>query len=164
MRGSAEETYSGRVERIDRIDRELLALLLEDGRATYQELGRRVRLSANTVAERVRRLRASGVIRGYRAELNLEAFGRGMDMVSDIRLREGMNRRAFEEQLHEVPQVVAAMRVTGEYDYQLRMACTDAREFEHVVDRLKAELGVRELRSRLLLHEVPLGPERLLEH
>jgi Lrp/AsnC family leucine-responsive transcriptional regulator len=152
------------VERIDRIDRELLALLIEDGRATYQELGRRVRLSANTVAERVRRLRTAGVIQGYRAELNLEAFGRGMGMISDIRLREGMNRQAFEDQLHEVPQVVGGMRVTGEYDYQLRIACTSAREFEQVVDRLKADLGVRELRSRLLLHEVPLGPERLLEH
>ena len=152
------------MERIDRIDRELLALLLEDGRATYQELGRRVRLSANTVAERVRRLRAAGVINGYRAQLNLEAFGRAMNLVSDVRLREGMNRQAFEDQLHEVPQVVGAMRMTGEYDYQLQMACTDAREFEHVVDRLKAELGVREVRSRLMLHEVPLGPERLLEH
>jgi Lrp/AsnC family leucine-responsive transcriptional regulator len=156
--------YDGPVERIDRIDRELLALLLDDGRATYQELGRRVRLSANTVAERVRRLRTSGVIHGYRAELNLEAFGRGMGLLSDIRLREGTNRQAFEEQLHEVPQVVAAIRMTGEYDYQLRMACTDSREFEHVVDRLKAELGVREVRSRLVLHEVPLGLERLLEH
>jgi len=152
------------VDRIDRIDRELLALLLDDGRATYQELGRRVRLSANTVAERVRRLRTAGVIHGYRAELNLDAFGRGMHMVSDIRLREGMDRKAFEEQLHEVPQVVGAMRVTGEYDYQLRMACTDSREFEHVIDLLKAEHGVREARSRLVLHEVPLGPERLLEH
>ena len=148
---------------MDRIDRELLALLVNDGRATYQELGRRVRLSANTVAERVRRLRASGVIVGYRAELNLDSFGLSMHMISDIRLREAVDRRAFEEQLHEVPQVVGAMRVTGEYDYQLRVACTDPHEFETVVDRLKAELGVREARSRLMLHEVPLGPERLLE-
>ncbi len=84
-------------------------------------------------------------------------------MVSDIRLRETINRRAFEEQLHEVPQVIGAMRVTGEYDYQLRVVCIDALEFETVIDRLKADLGVREARSRLMLHEVPLGPERLLE-
>ena len=148
---------------MDRIDRQLLALLVGDGRATYQELGRQVRLSANTVAERVRRLRTSGVIDGYRAELNPEALGRGLHMLSDIRLRETISRRAFEEQLHEVPQVIGAMRVTGEYDYQLRVVCVDAHEFETVIDRLKADLGVREARSRLMLHEVPLGPERLLE-
>ncbi|MFD8087955.1 Lrp/AsnC family transcriptional regulator [Kitasatospora sp. NPDC059722] len=148
---------------MDRIDRQLLALLLQDGRATYQELGRQVRLSANTVADRVRRLQAEGVIRGYRAELNLEAFGRGMQMISDIRLGEGVDRRGFEEQLAGVPQVIGAMRLTGDYDFQLRMAVTDAREFEAVIDRLKADLGVRELRSRLVLHEVPLGQDRALE-
>ncbi|EST19037.1 Lrp/AsnC family transcriptional regulator [Streptomyces roseochromogenus] len=148
---------------MDRIDRQILSILLSDGRATYQELGRQVRLSANTVADRVRRLQAVGVVRGYRAELNLAAFGRGMELLSDIRLREGVDRQAFEAQLHQVPQVVGAMRLTGDYDYQLRVACTDAREFETVIDRLKADLGVRELRSRLLLHEVPLGPDRVLE-
>jgi Lrp/AsnC family leucine-responsive transcriptional regulator len=148
---------------VDSIDRQLLALLLEDGRATYQELGRRVSLSANSVAERVRRLRASGTIRGYHADLNLETFGRGMHMVSDIRLREGVDRTAFEARLHDVPQVIGAMRLTGEYDYLLRVACADAHEFEVIIDRLKAELGVREVRSRLLLHEVPLGMERMLD-
>ncbi|MFI5555350.1 Lrp/AsnC family transcriptional regulator [Streptomyces sp. NPDC051738] len=148
---------------MDRIDRQILTILLADGRATYQELGRQVRLSANTVADRVRRLQASGIVRGYRAELNLAAFGRGLELLSDVRLREGVDRQAFEAQLHQVPQVVGAMRLTGDYDYQLRMACTDAREFEMVIDRLKADHGVRELRSRLLLHEVPLGPDRVLE-
>ncbi|MGW1054655.1 Lrp/AsnC family transcriptional regulator [Streptomyces sp. NPDC002521] len=148
---------------MDRIDRQILARLLVDGRATYQELGRQVRLSANTVADRVRRLQSAGVIRGYRAELNLAAFGRGLELLSDIRLREGVDRQAFEAQLDQVPQIVGAMRLTGDYDYQLRMACTDAREFETVIDRLKADFGVRELRSRLLLHEVPLGPDRVLE-
>ncbi|AZQ32393.1 Lrp/AsnC family transcriptional regulator [Streptomyces cyaneochromogenes] len=148
---------------MDRIDRQILTILLGDGRATYQELGRQVRLSANTVADRVRRLQASGIVRGYRAELNLAAFGRGLELLSDVRLREGVDRTAFEGQLHQVPQVVGAMRLTGDYDYQLRMACTDAHEFETVIDRLKADFGVRELRSRLLLHEVPLGPDRVLE-
>ncbi|MFG2550785.1 Lrp/AsnC family transcriptional regulator [Streptomyces sp. NPDC048581] len=148
---------------MDRIDRQILTILLADGRATYQELGRQVRLSANTVADRVRRLQASGIVRGYRAELNLASFGRGLELLSDVRLREGVDRQAFEAQLHQVPQVVGAMRLTGDYDYQLRMACTDAREFETVIDRLKADHGVRELRSRLLLHEVPLGPDRVLE-
>ncbi|MEU9343359.1 Lrp/AsnC family transcriptional regulator [Streptomyces sp. NPDC048278] len=147
---------------MDRIDRQILAILLTDGRATYQDLGRRVRLSANTVADRVRRLRTDGIVRGYRAEVDLAALGRGMELLSDIRLREGVDRTAFEARLNDVPQVVAAMRLTGDYDYQLRVACADAREFETVVDRLKADLGVREARSRLLLHEVPLGPDRLL--
>ena len=55
------------------------------------------------------------------------------------------------------------MRLTGEYDYELRLACTDPAEFETVIDLLKRDHGVRELRSRMLLHEVALGSHRLLQ-
>ena len=147
---------------MDAIDRQLVTLLLRDARATYQELGRAVRLSANTVADRVRRLRAAGIVRGYHAEVDLAVLGRGLVLLSDVRLREGMDRREFERGLSSVPNVVGAARMTGEYDYQLRVVCADAPEFEAVIDRLKRDHGVRELRSRLLLHEVDLGVERLL--
>jgi Lrp/AsnC family leucine-responsive transcriptional regulator len=147
---------------VDTIDRQLITVLLHDARASYQELGRAVRLSANRVADRVRRLRASGVLRGYHAEVDLTALGRGLTLLSDVRLRETMDRREFERDLRAVPQVIAAMRLTGEYDYQLRVVCADAAEFEVIIDQLKRDHGVRELRSRLLLHEVHLGVERLL--
>lgn len=147
---------------MDTIDRDLVTLLLADGRATYQELGRAVRLSANTVADRVRRLRSTGVIRGFHADVGLGALGRGLTLLSDVRLREGVDRGEFERQLVEVAHVTSAMRLTGEYDYQLRIVCADPLEFESVIDRLKRDHGVRELRSRLLLHELPLGPHRLL--
>ncbi|MGH8860156.1 MAG: Lrp/AsnC family transcriptional regulator [Jatrophihabitantaceae bacterium] len=148
---------------MDRIDRELLRLLLDDGRATYQELGRAVRLSANTVADRVRRLRAGGVLTGFRADIDPAALGRGLTLLSDVRLREGVDRGAFEQGLTGIPQIVSAMRLTGDYDYQLRVVCADPREFEVLIDALKTDHGVRELRSRLLLHELPLGPRGLLQ-
>jgi Lrp/AsnC family leucine-responsive transcriptional regulator len=147
---------------VDTIDRRLLTLLLHDARATYQDLGKAVRLSANTVADRVRRLRSEGIVRGYHADIDLAVLGRGLVLLSDARLREGVDRQEFERGLSSVPNVVGAARVTGEYDYQLRVVCADAPEFEAVVDRLKRDHGVRELRSRLLLHEVGLGVERLL--
>ena len=147
---------------MDEIDRDLLACLLTDGRATYQELGKSVRLSPNTVADRVRRLRASGVLTGFQANLDLTALGRPLTLLSDVRLRDGVDRGEFEAGLVRVPQVVSAARLTGEYDYQLRVVCANSGEFESVIDGLKHDHGVRELRSRLLLHEVPLGPAMLL--
>lgn len=55
---------------MDQIDREILRLLSRDGRLSFRELGESVHLSANAVAERFRRLQASGVIRHIRATLN----------------------------------------------------------------------------------------------
>jgi Lrp/AsnC family leucine-responsive transcriptional regulator len=147
---------------MDAIDRVLITELLRDARVTYQELGRIARLSANTVADRVRRLRASGVISGYHAQLNLPLLGRGLRLMSDVRLREAVDRGEFERGLADVEQVIGAVRLTGDYDYLLQVACADPAEFEQVLDRLKRDHGVREVRSRLVLHEVPIDLERLV--
>jgi Lrp/AsnC family leucine-responsive transcriptional regulator len=148
---------------MDAIDRVLIRELLRDARVSYQELGRTARLSANTVADRVRRLRTSGVISGYHAQLNLPMLGRGLRLMSDVRLREAVDRGEFERGLTEVEQVIGAVRLTGDYDYLLQVACADPDEFEQVLDRLKREHGVREVRSRLVLHEVPIDLERLVD-
>ena len=148
---------------LDAVDRALLRLLHTDGRATYHDLGQKVRLSANTVSDRVRRLRTSGVVRAYRAELDPAALGRQLLMVTDVRLREGADRGAFERGLAEIPQVVSGSRLTGDYDFQLRVACVDPPEFEGVVDTLKRDHDVRECRSRLVLHDLELDPSRLLD-
>lgn len=147
---------------MDAIDRVLISELLRDARVSYQELGRSARLSANTVADRVRRLRGSGVISGYHAQLNLPLLGRGLRLMSDVRLREAVDRGEFERGLAEVEQVIGAVRLTGDYDYLLQVACTDPDEFEQVLDRLKRDHGVREVRSRLILHEVPIDLEKLV--
>lgn len=148
---------------MDAIDRVLVGELMRDARVTYQELGRAARLSANTVADRVRRLRASGVISGYHAHLDLAKLGRGLRLLSDVRLREGVDRGEFERGLAGIEQVIAAMRLTGDYDYLLQVACIDPEEFEQVVDALKRDHGVREVRSRLVLHEVPIDLARLVD-
>jgi Lrp/AsnC family transcriptional regulator, leucine-responsive regulatory protein len=148
---------------MDAIDRQLVALLLDDARLTYQELGRAVRLSANTTADRVRRLRAKGIISGYHARLDYEAIGRPLILISDVRLREGYENARFHASLADIPQVVEAFRITGEYDYQLRLACTGTAEFERILDTLKTEHGVREVRSRLLLHDIPMPSARLVD-
>jgi Lrp/AsnC family transcriptional regulator, leucine-responsive regulatory protein len=78
------------------------------------------------------------------------------------RVAKGVERSDFEDGLATLPQVIGAVHVTGDYDYEIRVACAHAAEIETVIDVLKREHGVRELRSRLVLGEVPLGPQGLL--
>ena len=148
---------------LDAIDRKLVALLVDDARMTYQELGRAVRLSANTTADRVRRLHSSGVIRGYHAAIDHRAVGRPLNLISELRLREGYDNAEFDRNLAAIPQIVEAFRTTGEYDYQIRLACTGIDEFEHILAILKGEHGVREVRTRLLLHDIPMPAARILD-
>ena len=57
------------------LDREILRLLLADGRMSYTDLGKATGLSTSAVHQRVRRLEQRGVIRGYTVQVDFEAVG-----------------------------------------------------------------------------------------
>jgi Lrp/AsnC family leucine-responsive transcriptional regulator len=146
---------------MDDLDRELVVALVHDGRLSYQELARLVHLSANSTADRVRRLQQRRVISGYHAQLGMAALGRTLLALSDVKLRDDIDRRDFERHLIELPQVLSAAHTTGEFDYQLRLACTGTEELEVVVDDLRW-LGMREIHSRIVLNEIQFDPTRML--
>jgi Lrp/AsnC family leucine-responsive transcriptional regulator len=145
---------------VDDIDRELIRLLVADGRLTYQQLAQEVHLSANSTADRVRRLQATGVISGYHAELDLAHLGRTLIALTDVKLRDAEARRSFESDLDGVPEVLSAVHTTGEYDYQLRIASTGTTDLEAVLDTLR-RLGAAEHHSRIVLSERIYPPARL---
>ncbi len=147
--------------RTDDIDQAIAKALVADGRLTFQELARSIHLSANSAAERVRRLQRIGLISGYRAELDLSVLGRRLIALSDTKLKDDVDRHVFERHLDAVPQVLSAIHTTGEYDYQLRLACVDTQDLENAVDTLRG-LGVREIHSRIVLGETTYDPTRLI--
>ncbi len=147
--------------KLDDLDRRIVRALVKEGRLSFQELGRQVHLSANSAADRVRRLQRAGLISGYSAELSLRALGRTLLALSDTKLHPEVDRLEFEAQLGEVPQVLAATHTTGEYDYQIRLACSDTDDLEGVIDRLRA-LGVRDIHSRIVLSEIEFDRARLV--
>ena len=93
---------------MDKIDREILGILTTDGRCGYRELGERVHLSANAVAERVRRLVRNGTIRSFRAEVDPAALGLTVEAQIDVKLRPSTSAAEFEQAIRTLPQVRSA--------------------------------------------------------
>jgi len=143
--------------RLDDLDHQLLAELLHDGRASYQELARRVGLSPTAVADRVRRLVTNQVIVGFHAEIDPAMLGRNVEAIIDARLATPEVRPAFAQVIAGHPAVLDATHVTGTYDYLIRVVCTGTAELDQLLDVLKAEGGVVESQTRLLLHRLPGG-------
>ena len=143
---------------MDAIDREILGALREDARLSYRELGARVRLSANATADRVRRLRADGVIRAFTVVVDERADPDArLDLLVDARLRPDTDPASLEATLGAHPAVVEALHVTGEWDYQLRVRVASAAHIDALVRQLKREGGVEATQTRLVLGSVPTG-------
>ena len=146
---------------MDDIDRSILFALIDDARLSYQQLAAQVHLSSNSTADRVRRLRVSGVLAGYHAELNLAAIGHTLHSLTDVKLKEAVDRHDFERDLDGVAQVLSAVHTTGELDYQLRIVSRSTDELQSVGDTLR-RLGARDILSRIVLGETNYNPARLL--
>ncbi|MFF9428093.1 Lrp/AsnC family transcriptional regulator [Streptomyces sp. NPDC014746] len=126
-------------ERIDTTDWAILSEVQRDGRIAYTELARRVNLSASATKERVRRLEESGVITGYRAEVDLERIGYAVLAV--VRLKyPGTRHEPLRRLLGERAEILECLRTTGDDCYVLKVATTSMAHLEEIVDLL-AEFG-----------------------
>ena len=139
---------------IDRIDRSILRALQEDGRKTATALAAEVGLTVAPCHRRLKDLEASGVIRGYRAEVDPAKVGLGFGAMVFTTLRETSQEtiRAFEDAVVDLPQIVEAYRLFGDPDYLLRCVAADLPGYQRLYDEHLAALpGVAKLTSTIVM-------------
>lgn len=119
---------------LDNVGWKLLALLQEDARRSYRELGRAVGLSTPAVAERVRRMEEAGIITGYHASVDPKKLG--YDLQALMRLS-GVGDRveAFNGLVARTPEVLECHRVTGSDSYILRVIARSIEDLETLINR-----------------------------
>nr|WP_133996731.1 Lrp/AsnC family transcriptional regulator [Kribbella sp. VKM Ac-2566] len=140
---------------MDTIDRNILAVLQEDGRLTVTELAQRVGLSAAPCHRRLRELERAGVIRGYRAVVDGAAVGHGFEVLLAVTMDREESVAGFEAGLAEIPEVVQAERLFGEPDYFVRVVTADIAAFQKLRDERLARLpGVQRLTSTIVMKKV----------
>jgi Lrp/AsnC family leucine-responsive transcriptional regulator len=125
---------------------------------SYRELGEQVSLSANATAERVRRLRERGVIAGFRAIVDPAAAGRDLVALIDVRLASPDDADRFERLVDANEEVSDAVHLTGRFDYQLRVACSDTSALDALIKSLKTHGGAGETDTRIALRTVVRRP------
>ncbi|GIX35029.1 MAG: AsnC family transcriptional regulator [Lysobacteraceae bacterium] len=147
-------------ERLDPIDLRLLAALQQDGRLPNTELAERVGLSPSACLRRVQRLEAEGLIRGYRAVLDAERLGYGLEAFVRLQLARH-DAASIERFVHKVGQweeVIACHALTGEMDYLLHVLVRNLDHFSHfLLDEVLREGDVADVNSSFVLRAVKSG-------
>jgi Lrp/AsnC family transcriptional regulator, leucine-responsive regulatory protein len=126
-------TYKPSYEQIDAVNRRVLEELQQDPRLTMSELGRRIGMSSPAVTERVRRLEETGVIRGYRLDLDPVALGLPIAAYVRIRPNPGQLPR-IAELARQIPEVVECHRVTGEDCFVLKVYIPAIDQLDRLLD------------------------------
>ena len=139
---------------LDDIDTKILRLLQDDARMSFSDLGDKVSLSPNAARDRVRALVSRGVITGFHAHIDQGRVDRRLRALIDIRLRSPDHAAQFERLVRGNPGVEEAVHLTGPSDYVIRIAVADPTELDDFIKALKAEGGVRDTQTRLVLRIV----------
>jgi len=142
---------------MDAVDKQILAVVQGEGRLSVTDLAERVRLSVSPCHRRLRALEHSGVIAGYRAQVDPVAVGLSFETLVFVTMaaadRAGIE--AFEQAVSIVPHVVQAQRLFGDPDYLLRVFTRDLPAFQQLYDEQLTELpGVHRLSSTLVMKTV----------
>jgi Lrp/AsnC family transcriptional regulator, leucine-responsive regulatory protein len=137
--------------RVDDVDRKILAALQDDGRETFEQLGRRVSLSAPAAKRRVDRLRAAGVIRGFKAVVDHGAVDTTVEAVIELFYAPGVQLDSVRESLRPHPEVVEAWSITGDADCMVRVRVRDPQDLERLLMELQRQAAVVRTRSQFVL-------------
>ena len=139
---------------LDRIDRQILTLLREDGRMSHAAIAKHVGLSGPAVHERVRKLEQSGVIAGYTAVLDPEALDRSHVAFVQVTLSEG-NEFADDEpivaRICDEPDVLEFHRIAGQDCYLIKIRTATNKDLEKLLRRIRSIRGVARSRTTIVL-------------
>ncbi|HWV88409.1 MAG TPA: Lrp/AsnC family transcriptional regulator [Capillimicrobium sp.] len=139
------------------MDHALLRALQDDARQTNRELAAAVHVSPSTSSERVRALRAGGVVRGYHADVAFPALGRHVQALIAVTIRPPTrgNIEAFRNWAAELPETVGVFVVSGGSDFLLHVAVpsTDAL-YAFVIDRLTEREEVADVNTSVVYEHI----------
>lgn len=142
---------------LDAADRRILETLQADGRLTNVELAERVAMSTSPCWRRVRQLEASGIIKGYRAELDRRRLGLGVLAFISVQIdsHTETDARRFEDQVARLPEVVACFSVSGQADFLLQVVSTDLDTYaDFAMNVIRRLPGIKAMHTSFVLKEV----------
>ncbi|MEU4320266.1 Lrp/AsnC family transcriptional regulator [Nocardia fluminea] len=139
---------------MDDIDRRILAELLTHARASFQEIGSVVGLSAPAVKRRVDKMVASGQITGFTAQVNPAALGWKTEAYVEVYYRDNISPTELRRTLEPIPQVVGVWTIAGEADALVHVMATDMAEIEVTVERIRENARVGRTRSSLVMSRI----------
>jgi DNA-binding Lrp family transcriptional regulator len=143
--------------RLDATDWAILDVLQDDARTSNRDLAAAVHVSPSTSSERVRNLKADGVIRGYHADVDYGALGRHVQALTAITIRPPTREiiEAFRNWVSELPEIVGVFVVSGAADFLLHVAVPDTDAlYAFVIDRLTERPEVADVNTSVVYEHI----------
>jgi Lrp/AsnC family transcriptional regulator, leucine-responsive regulatory protein len=142
---------------LDNFDIAILTVLRDDARASLQDISGKVGLSTTPCWNRIKKMETEGVIQGYTVRIDPMAIGFSETVIVQVTLESHNDETiyAFGKALGEIPEVLEAFLISGDYDYFIRIAVRDTRDYERLLrEKLYRIPGIRHSKSSFVLRRL----------
>ncbi|SAH84655.1 AsnC family transcriptional regulator [Bordetella ansorpii] len=142
---------------LDKFDLAILKALQDNARASLNDIGALVGLSPTPCWNRIKRMEKEGVIRGYTVDIDPAKLGYTDTVIVHVTLESHSEETLYEfgRALSDIPEVLEAFLVSGDYDYYIRIAVRDTRDYERLLrERLYRIPGIRHSKSGFVLRSL----------
>ncbi|MCG2888081.1 MAG: Lrp/AsnC family transcriptional regulator [Sulfolobales archaeon] len=144
-------TYS-----LDRLDKEILKILQEDGRISYSKIAQMLNMSESTIHMRIKRLRELGILRGFHADIDMEKVG--LKVLAFVQLK--ADPKKYEQVLNvlkEMKEVAEIYDVTGEYYALVKVVVPSNEDLAKALDAIGKLDGVTDTYTMIVLRVIKEG-------
>ena len=133
---------------MDEIDKEIIRILKQNGRATYSEIGKKVGLSEGAIRKRIKDLVDSGVIKKFTLKL---ALSEGAEAIALVSVKPSIPTSEISTELLKIPNVDTVYEVTGEYDIAIIISAMNIAEVNECIERIRKIDGIIKTNTMIIL-------------
>lgn len=149
---------------IDKLDRQILSLLMRDAKMPYTDIAKRLFVSGGTVHVRMRKLEQLGVVKNANLMVDYSKLGYDVTAFIGVFLDKSSMYHEVIERLKTIPEIVGAHYTTGNYAIFARLICKDTNHLRYVLsEKIQSIQGIQRTETFISLEESIDRPINILE-
>ena len=143
-----------KIYHIDKLDREIMGILIKDAKIPYTDIAKRLIVSPGTIHVRMKRLERLGIVRGATLIIDPAKIGYDMTAFVGIYLIKGSVYKDVIKEISKIPEIIEAYFTTGEYSIFAKVVCKNTEHLREVInDRLQPVTGISRTETIISLGE-----------
>ncbi|NBU35104.1 MAG: winged helix-turn-helix transcriptional regulator [Bacteroidetes bacterium] len=133
----------GQVPDIDKLDHQILSILMRNVKIPYTEIAKKLQVSGGTIHVRMKKLEESGIVNGYHLSVNPEKLGYDITAFLGIYLDKSSHYTSSIEGLNKINEIVSAHYTTGLYNIFTKVICRDTNHLRDVLHAIQEIPGIQ---------------------
>ena len=143
-----------KIYEIDKLDREILGILIKDAKIPYTDIAKKLIVSPGTIHVRMKRMERLGIVKGATLVLDPAKIGYDMTAFIGVYLVKGSAYSEVVKEVDKIPEIVEAHYTTGEYSIFAKIVCKNTEHLRQVInDKLQTVKGVSRTETIISLGE-----------